>query len=466
MNDSWNLRVYEENQLVYQTELVGSAVLGRQRAETEQLYSRGRAEGRERVILAFKDDKAISREHALIEPQGEGGFRITNTSEKRRIGLAENQFLDPQSSCVVPGNALLMLGRKTVRKSHRITHHQPLRGLAEPTLPPGKHIASAASLSFLAQSPGKGGLDPKETLRWLRAAVDVLQSAASSADFFTKAAQALIDLADLDSGGVLLWSQNEWQTQALAVAPRNGSASGSSFSHSVLARVREEKRTFWQVPDSVAADAESVRNVEAIVAAPILDRHGQFLGVLYGERRASNGAVLAEPIGELEAMFVEVLAGGLAAGLARLEQEQAALAARVQFEQFFTPQLARQLARQPDLLEGRDTEVSLLFCDIRGFSRISERVGPAKTVEWINAVLGAALGLCTRSCGSAGRLHRRRDAGHVGRSGTATRSCPPGLPGRPGHAGLLAAVKRALADEPGGTDGPGHRHQHRSGTGG
>src|SRR5208282_6133126 len=33
-------------------------------------------------------------------------------------------------------------------------------------------------------------------------------------------------------------------------------------------------------------------------------------------------------------------------------------------------------------------EVSLLFCDIRGFSRISERLGPRGTVQWIGDVMG------------------------------------------------------------------------------
>ncbi len=89
-------------------------------------------------------------------------------------------------------------------------------------------------------------------------------------------------------------------------------------------------------------------------------------------------------------MLVETLAAGVAAGIARLEQERAALAAQVQFEQFFSAELARQLALHPDLLEGRDAEVTLLFCDIRGFSRIAERLGPAGTMEWINDVLGAA----------------------------------------------------------------------------
>ncbi|MBV8557352.1 MAG: adenylate/guanylate cyclase domain-containing protein, partial [Planctomycetaceae bacterium] len=83
----------------------------------------------------------------------------------------------------------------------------------------------------------------------------------------------------------------------------------------------------------------------------------------------------------------ELLASGVAAGLARIEQEKAALAARVQFEQFFTPALAQELAVRPDLLNGRDLEVTMLFCDIRGFSRISGRLGPSGTVAWISDVM-------------------------------------------------------------------------------
>jgi len=39
------------------------------------------------------------------------------------------------------------------------------------------------------------------------------------------------------------------------------------------------------------------------------------------------------------------------------------------------------------LLAGRDTEVTVLFADIRGFSRVSERLGAAGTMAWINDVL-------------------------------------------------------------------------------
>ncbi|MDF1753246.1 MAG: response regulator [Verrucomicrobiales bacterium] len=60
------------------------------------------------------------------------------------------------------------------------------------------------------------------------------------------------------------------------------------------------------------------------------------------------------------------------------------------FEQYFTPELARELARNPDpmKMQARNEEVSMLFCDVREFSRISERLGPAQTVDWLSGIMG------------------------------------------------------------------------------
>jgi adenylate cyclase len=150
--------------------------------------------------------------------------------------------------------------------------------------------------------------------------------------------------------------------------------------------VLQEKRTFWEQPALGESTEHSLAGVAAVVAAPILDRRGEVLGALYGERRL-GGVAAPGAITEVEATLVELLARGVAAGLARLEQEQAALAERVRFEQFFTPELARQLSQHPDLLQPREAEVTVLFCDIRRFSRISERLGAARTVEWCRGVL-------------------------------------------------------------------------------
>lgn len=60
------------------------------------------------------------------------------------------------------------------------------------------------------------------------------------------------------------------------------------------------------------------------------------------------------------------------------------------FEQHFTPELARELARNPDpmKMQARQAEVTVLFTDIRRFSAISERLGPSQTVDWLGGVMG------------------------------------------------------------------------------
>jgi len=86
-------------------------------------------------------------------------------------------------------------------------------------------------------------------------------------------------------------------------------------------------------------------------------------------------------------LLVNLLACGVATGLARLEQEQAAMKASALFEQFFTPELARHLAADPGLLDGREAAVTILFTDVRSFSKHSEKLGAARTFQWINDVM-------------------------------------------------------------------------------
>jgi adenylate cyclase len=63
-----------------------------------------------------------------------------------------------------------------------------------------------------------------------------------------------------------------------------------------------------------------------------------------------------------------------------------------ELEQFFPPEVVRHLLDRPEALQcGRSADVTILFCDIRGFSRVSERLRhtPEKMVQWISSVMGA-----------------------------------------------------------------------------
>src|SRR5439155_20976813 len=136
----------------------------------------------------------------------------------------------------------------------------------------------------------------------------------------------VVDLVGLDSGRVLLRQGEGWAVQALEMAARPGGLAASEWalSRQVMNRVLQEKKTFWQSPDQQSSGASLV-GVNAVVAAPILNREGDVIGLLYGERRTPGAAGWS--ISRLEALLVEMLACGVAVGLARLEQEQVALRA-------------------------------------------------------------------------------------------------------------------------------------------
>src|SRR5205823_8406736 len=137
-------------------------------------------------------------------------------------------------------------------------------------------------------------------------ALTLLQSATSSPDFFPRAAQAVVTLANMDSGRVLLFNGRSWVENARANAEGMLALPDNGWQPSVriLERVRLDKKTFWELPR--LATMGSVMGVQAVVAAPILDQKGDVIGVLYGDRRQ-----LGRPITRVEAMLVELLACGV-----------------------------------------------------------------------------------------------------------------------------------------------------------
>lgn len=380
-----HIRVYERQQPVYTEDFTGPVELGRQSDANEQPYSKRLDNGRWRAVIARLNEDTISRKHVLLEPLGTGRLRLTNLSSNVPVHYPEGD-LTPEQSCEVMLPIVLTLGRRTtIHIDSADMVSAELQHLPDAVTPPG--IRSDPSSHFATLAAPTGSIEPEALIRWLNAMMGVLQSAASSSNFFAQAAQAMVDHVGLNTGRVLLLEGGTWKTAALASAPRITLEPNWQPSQKVLHRLVSEKRTFWQVPGQQGIEAGSLVGVKAVVAAPILDRQGEVIGALYGDRRQDSRSAFAPPISRIHALLVELLAGGVAAGLARVEQEQAALAARVQFEQFFTPELSRQLAAEPDLLKGRDCEVTILFADIRGFSRISERLGPAATDEWIRDVM-------------------------------------------------------------------------------
>jgi adenylate cyclase len=382
--------LYRRRQRVLATVLDAVMDIGRQReGEPAPAVRLDRSRGA-RIIVAPIDDVGVSRSHVEVAPVGIDQVRITNLSRSLPIRLGSQQLAPGESTLATPSVSVLVQFGSADEYAVRVDPPEDddlvLEGLPERTIPPGRGTAPASLVRLDAE------VSEDSLLQWLETVLRVFQSAANSHDFPEQAARAAVKIVGLDAAAMLRCSEDgRWRVEALYASARDPSSNEQTWapSQTLLGRVRRERRTFRHVPPIGADTPRSLQDVSALVAAPILDGQGNVIGALYGDRRSGGQTAGAPAISPFEAKLVELLASGIAAGLARVKEEQAALEARVQFEQFFTPQLAEQLERDPRLLEGRDADVTVLFADIRGFSRISQRLGPARTMAWIQDTMGA-----------------------------------------------------------------------------
>ena len=394
MPAAFQLRVIdEEKKTVFISDYSKRVEIGRQDRGEPAPFSHRLEADRWRLVVAHLTEDTVSRHHLSLEPLEDGRCRVRNGSKAIPVRLSTGEELKPGEVRDLSFPAQIMLGRKMIRVDAPESMSDQLNELPEATLAPGTSYDALSTRMHGMSLPQIPGGDPGGMIRWLKAVMEVLQAAATSSatssDFFEKAAQAAADMVGLDSVSVWLLKGEEWVAETQQVAPRLIAVPRAPASRHVLNKVRQRASTVWSKPEGGATATTSLDSITAVVAAPILNSKREVIGALYGDRSfLSPASRLRGEITEVQATLVELLAGGIAAGLERLRHEQDAVAARVQFEQFFTQDLAKQLEKNPDLLKGRESEVTLLFCDIRGFSRISEKLGPAKTVEWINDVMG------------------------------------------------------------------------------
>jgi adenylate cyclase len=379
------LRIYEKGALAFSTEIAGPLEVGRQKAGERGPFQLEQASGTSpaRLVIAAAANAGVSRRHALIRPVPGERVHVQNVSEGMPIVVADRAPIAPGTAAELGLPATLTFGATSLRVERTPADAGDFATLGVETPVPGALMRQPPA----ASASGADTASIESMVGWLEGMLGLLQSAATSRDFFERACRATVEVAGLTSASVLLRDAGGWR-----VAARHSEVERTAPwrpSHSLLARVVQDRRTVFQRPASAADVPVSLLGVESVVAAPILDRTGQVIGIVYGDRRSNATTERRGVVGQREAMLVEMIACGVAAGLARVEQEESALAARVLMQQFFTPELARQLQGHPELLEGRDTEVSILVADIRGFTRLSERLGPAATIDWVRDVLGA-----------------------------------------------------------------------------
>ncbi len=389
------VKLGDETNHVYKASL--PLEIGRMDHGEELLRTQNVGNGNFRLAVAPIDMIGVSRRSMRVEDNGDGGLRLVNIHSTNSFQVSDENLV------VGPGQSLSVSGNVTVKLPQQLMLTFTLKSMNAPV----EYDRSMRTLEAVESSMTNGTQDARlgqlknETsdknpaavaVSLVRQALTVVQKAAGSNEFFEAAVRAVANMIELDRAYVILFESDHWTVRSMFSFESDSSINFTdsktieplpSGSTRLLDNVLQTKKTVIYEPDSYLQTAgSSMISLDRAVAAPMFNKAGEVIGVVYGDRRVVDDRS-NEPIGELEATLLEVMASAVASGLARQHEESL----RASLTQFFSPAVTDRLEKNENLLLGRDAEVTVLFCDIRGFSAVSKRVGPARTIEWINDVM-------------------------------------------------------------------------------
>lgn len=340
-------------------------------------FGRGPRDEFDRCVV---EDLAVSRDQMRLQELPGERIRIDNLSQRVPIQVRDRGEVAVGTNRELPLPLHLLIGGTSIE----VTTGGPVdegggetNVLATIAAPVSGQEATELRKLLSGDAP-----DSETLTQWFETVVRVQQAAANSAEFYEHTAAAVVQLVGLDEGLVLLRSGGSWE-----IVARHGAddADEEPVSQRILDDVLLKRRTFYRGLEDLSPTA-SLANVSAAVASPITGPDGEnVVGVVYGRRGIVSSA--ASPIRPLEAQLVQVLASAVGAGLSRLAKEAEATRWRVQLESFFTSRLVEELDRNPNLLDGDERDVTVLFADLRGFTECTARLGAAEACRLVGDVM-------------------------------------------------------------------------------
>jgi len=346
----------------------------------------GRQPGNTVVLV----DREVSKDHALVERVGTDWFF-------RDLGSSNGSFVNGRrtSTCLLSHGDELLLGASTLRFERPET--APVRTIS------ARVNVTSSETSILKALPSddaagflpEGQIASDELLRHdyekLRIAMELGRRIVLEQDEGALLDQILAFAFDVlpvaDNGVILLVDADNGQLAPKAVRSREGSDQ-VVLSDSILRRVRESRDSVLTLDagiDSRFATSASivVQGIRSAMAVPLLVRD-EVKGVLFLDSRKTAAAFSEKDLQLLNGVAAQASLALERTALSRQIAKEAE--ARAHLSRFLSPALVEQarLGKLDLQKRGTLTLVTVMFADIRGFTQISEGVGPEETVRMLN----------------------------------------------------------------------------------
>ncbi|HEV3317980.1 MAG TPA: adenylate/guanylate cyclase domain-containing protein [Candidatus Angelobacter sp.] len=349
------------------------------------------------------NDSSVSRFHAVVKLR-ENAVVIADRGSTNGVVLGGKKIAQETE---MQNGDIAVLGLYELRLEHvdekgifvrkaefPSTINQIIRGGGgRPTAPPEiQDIDIKESSSGLADLVGRLKSLERENylLTVLYDAGKALNSKLSMDDISEQVVSLALRIEGVERGFVMFFDESGEVSKQSEVRYRNPQSSTNQpiiLSKSVLEMIRSEQQPI--LIDDISNDerfsgSESIKisGLRSAMCAPLVGTN-QLFGILYVDNLERASAFSQE---ELNVFALVAAQAGAAIDNAMAHQKiaQGALQ-RSALERFLSPEVAEMVVANPDIrLGGVNQKVSVMFADIRGFTPMSEKMGPEQVVEILN----------------------------------------------------------------------------------
>ncbi|BAY96199.1 adenylate cyclase [Tolypothrix tenuis PCC 7101] len=350
----------------------------------------------------------VSRTHAQIVKTGDDVWTIEDLGSKNGTQVNERLLTRPQQlhhgDVVWLGNVSLVVLVITPHTQSVVQQSTTTNAADQKTIL--RNVKQLQQQWIEADSKdGDINNNKDKTIARLKDLVDIaknLCAATSIEEIFFQVQQVVFRYLDsIDRLALLIDVAGGGNLELINAATRNLiqqenlPPDGSWISRSICQKVFEEKVVIQSADthkDERFAGEHSilVKGIRSVMAVPLWDEN-KVVGVLYADAHLSSYHWANE--GEEELSFFSALANLVASSvqrwllLDRLKQEEVI---RHRLERYHSPAVVQQLISVGKLPDGRlppeESEISILFADLVGFTAISERVTPTAIAQLLNSL--------------------------------------------------------------------------------
>lgn len=342
------------------------------------------------------NDREISKHHALIEERaGEWWIRDRQSANgtyvnNRRVREARLRHGDE-----------LLLG--SMRLSFRFESPEHSRGSVRdlvtilPQDPPGATQIHAKfegdDLDFRPASEVSDFEVLKRDYEKLRLTHELSRIGLTTdiKELLTKTMDVVFGMLPADNGVIMLVDEDTHTLVPHTVRQRSGDAGVHEIllsSTIVNAALRERASVLssdaFLDPRFSGAQSIIAHGIRAAMCVPLV-AHDKVLGIMHLDSRERVGAFTEKDLQLLKAIATQTAIAIENVRLLRQVEQEAQT--RGQLSRFLPPHVVEEMVKgagRPIQKGGREVEATVVFCDIRGFTALSESSGPQEVVELLN----------------------------------------------------------------------------------